>query len=84
MFEKFHIVHLGSNHQTKQARPELSRGDRIRKLMKLRDDLLAAQRRAAAGGTLDDDRLGSQSVEIKPVLGRLDERSVDGKSPRTQ
>jgi len=65
--------------------PELSRGDRIRKLMKLRDDARAEQRLASEGGTVDDDGLNSDLRDIEIALDRLGEAPAqeEGKGPAT-
>lgn len=63
--------------------PELTRGDRIRKLMKLRDDARAEQRLASEGGTVDDDGLNSDLREIELALDRFGETpaEAEGKGP---
>jgi len=65
--------------------PELSRGDRIRKLMKLRDDARAEQRLASEGGTIYDDGLNSDLRDIEMALDRLGEAPAqeEGKGPAT-
>jgi hypothetical protein len=63
--------------------PELSRSDRIRKLMKLRDDARAEQRLASEGGAIDDDGLNSNLRDIELALDRLGETPAEeeGKGP---
>ena len=80
MFEKFRNAHLGAN----PTKPGLSRGDRIRKLMKLRDDLIAAQRRAAEGVETAHERPGSHVAGTGSVPRRLEEMLVGGEKPRRQ
>lgn len=65
--------------------PELSRSDRIRKLMKLRDDARAEQRLASEGGAIDDDGLNSNLRDIELALDRLGEApaEAEGKGPAT-
>ena len=65
--------------------PELSRGDRIRKLMKLRDDARAEQRLASEAGTIYDDGLNSDLRDIEIALDRLGEAPAqeEGKGPAT-
>jgi hypothetical protein len=65
--------------------PELSRSDRIRKLMKLRDDARAEQRLASEGGAIDDDGLNSNLRDVELALDRLGEApaEAEGKGPAT-
>jgi hypothetical protein len=65
--------------------PELSRRDRIRKLMKLRDDARAEQRLASEGGPVDDDGLNSDLRDIEIALDRLgqDPALEEGKGAAT-
>lgn len=65
--------------------PELSRRERIRKLMKLRDDARAEQRLASEGGAIDDDGLNSNLRDIEIALDRLGEApsTPEGKGPAT-
>jgi hypothetical protein len=65
--------------------PELSRADRIAKLMKLRDDARAEQRLASEGGAIDDDGLNSDLRDIEIALDRLGETpsEEEGKGPAT-
>lgn len=65
--------------------PELSRRDRIQKLMKLREDARAEQRLASEGGTIDDDGLNSDLRDIEIALDRLGEQPAieEGKGPAT-
>jgi hypothetical protein len=79
MLEKLkndHVVAIMKN-------PELSRSDRIRKLMKLRDDARAEQRLASEGGAIDDDGLNSNLRDIELALDRLGETPAEeeGKGP---
>jgi hypothetical protein len=63
--------------------PELSRSDRIRKLMKLRDDARAEQRLASEGGPIDDDGLNANLRDIEIALDRFgqDPAAEEGKGP---
>lgn len=65
--------------------PALSRSDRIRKLMKLRDDARAEQRLASEGGAIDDDGLNSNLRDIELALDRLGKApaEAEGKGPAT-
>jgi len=65
--------------------PELSRSDRIKKLMKLRDDARAEQRLASEGGMIDDDGLNSDLRDIEIALERMakDPAYEEGKGPAT-
>lgn len=65
--------------------PELSRQDRIAKLMKLRDDARAEQRLASEGGAIDDDGLNSDLRDIELALDRLGEApaEAEGKGAAT-
>lgn len=74
MLEKFR------NEQVKAIlkNPEMTRDDRIRKLMKLRDDARAEQRLASEGGAIDDDGLNSDLRDIELALDRF------GKAPSEQ
>lgn len=79
MLEKLkndHVIAIMKN-------PELSRSDRIRKLMKLRDDARAEQRLASEGGAIDDDGLNSNLRDIELALDRLGETPAEeeGKGP---
>lgn len=51
--------------------PELSRRDRIRKLVRLREDARAEQRLASEGGMIEDDGLNSDLRDIELALERL-------------
>lgn len=53
--------------------PELSRGDRIRKLVKLRDDARAEQRLASEGAPIADDGMNADLRDIEIALDRLGE-----------
>lgn len=63
--------------------PEFSRAERIRKLMKLRDDARAEQRLASEGGAIDDDGLNSNLRDIELALGKMGETPAEeeGKGP---
>ncbi|MDB5526095.1 MAG: hypothetical protein JWM58_3858 [Rhizobium sp.] len=65
--------------------PELSRRERIAKLMKLRDDARAEQRLASEGGAIDDDGLNSNLRDIEIALDRLGEApaEAEGKGAAT-
>jgi hypothetical protein len=65
--------------------PELSRQDRIAKLMKLRDDARAEQRLASERGAIDDDGLNSDLRDIELALDRLGEApaEAEGKGAAT-
>jgi hypothetical protein len=65
--------------------PELSRRDRIGKLMKLRDDARAEQRLASEGGPIGDDGLNSDLRDIEIALDRLgqDPALEEGKGAAT-
>jgi len=65
--------------------PELSRSDRIKKLMKLRDDARAEQRLASEGGPIGDDGLNSDLRDIEIALYRLgqDPALEEGKGAAT-
>lgn len=65
--------------------PEFSRGDRINKLSKLREDARAEQRLASEGGTIDDDGLNSNLRDIELALERLGQMpsEEEGKGPAT-
>lgn len=81
MFEKFRNDKVASVLRN----PELSRQDRIRKLMKLRDDARAEQRLASEGGMIEDDGLNSDLRDIEMALERLGEDPAyeEGKGPAT-
>jgi hypothetical protein len=81
MLEKFNNDQVNSILKN----PELSRSDRIRKLMKLRDDARAEQRLASEGGAIDDDGLNSNLRDIELALDRLGEApaEAEGKGPAT-
>jgi len=51
--------------------PELSRRDRIKKLMKLRDDARAEQRLASEGAPVGADGMNSDLRDIEILLDRL-------------
>lgn len=65
--------------------PELSRSERIKKLMKLRDDARAEQRLASEGGAIEDDGLNSDLRDIEIALDRLglDPAAEEGKGAAT-
>lgn len=57
--------------------------DRVKKLMKMRDDARAAQRMASEGPTVDDDGLNSDLRDIEMLLDKLgeDPATEEGKGP---
>jgi len=65
--------------------PELSRRDRIAKLMRLRDDARAEQRLASEGAPMADDGLNSDLRDIEIALDRLgqDPALEEGKGAAT-
>jgi hypothetical protein len=65
--------------------PELSRSDRIKKLMKLRDDARAEQRLASEGAPIGDDGMHSDLRDIEIALDRLglDPALQEGKGAAT-
>lgn len=81
MLEKFNNEQVNSILKN----PQLSRSDRIRKLMKLRDDARAEQRLASEGGAIDDDGLNSNLRDIELALDRFGEApaEAEGKGPAT-
>jgi len=59
--------------------PELSRSDRIRKLMKLRDDARAEQRLASEGAPIRDGGMNSDLRDLHIALDGLGlDSSLDG------
>jgi hypothetical protein len=81
MFEKLRSDRVASILRN----PELSRRDRIQKLMKLREDARAEQRLASEGGMIEDDGLNSNLRYIALALERLglDPAIEEGKGPAT-
>jgi hypothetical protein len=81
MFEKLRSDRVASILRN----PELSRRDRIQKLMKLREDARAEQRLASEGGAIGDDGLNSNLRDIELALERLglDPAIQEGKGPAT-
>jgi hypothetical protein len=81
MFEKFRNDKVASI----MRNPELSRHDRITKLMKLRDDARAEQRLASEGAPIRDDGLNSDLRDIEIVLDYLgrDPAIEEGKGAAT-
>lgn len=81
MFEKLRSDRVASILRN----PELSRRDRIQKLMKLREDARAEQRLASEGGMIEDDGLNSNLRDIELALERLglDPAIEEGKGPAT-
>jgi len=81
MFEKLRSDRVASILRN----PELSRRDRIQKLMRLREDARAEQRLASEGGMIEDDGLNSNLRDIELALERLglDPDIEDGKGPAT-
>jgi len=69
MLEKFRNAKVASVLRN----PELSRSDRIAKLMKLRDDARAEQRLASEGAPINDDGMNSDLRDIEIALDRLDQ-----------
>jgi len=65
--------------------PELSRSDRVKKLMKLRDDARAEQRLASEGAPIRDDGMNSDLRDIEIALDRLGHTPAleEGKGPAT-
>jgi hypothetical protein len=51
----------------------LTHHDRIKKLMKIRDDARAEQRMASEGPTVDDDGLNSKLRDVEMLLDKLGE-----------
>jgi hypothetical protein len=72
MLEKFRHAKLASM----LPGPELSRGDRIRKLMKLRDDVRAEQRLASEATPEGEDGSNSHLGDIDIALDRLELASI--------
>lgn len=81
MFEKLRSDRVASILRN----PELSRRDRIQKLMRLREDARAEQRLASEGGMIEDDGLNSNLRDIELALERLglDPAIEEGKGPAT-
>jgi hypothetical protein len=67
MLEKFRSDRVASVLRN----PELSRSDRIKKLMKLRDDARAEQRLASEGAPAGVDGMNSDLRDIDIALDRL-------------
>jgi hypothetical protein len=65
--------------------PNLTHQDRIRKLMKIRDDARAEQRMASEGPTVDDDGLNSKLRDVEMLLDKLGETPAveEGKGANT-
>ena len=63
----------------------LTHHDRIRKLMKIRDDARAEQRMASEGPTVDDDGLNSKLRDVEMLLEKLGEAPAaeEGKGANT-
>lgn len=63
----------------------LTHHDRIRKLMKIRDDARAEQRMASEGPTVDDDGLNSKLRDVEMLLDKLGEAPAaeEGKGANT-
>jgi len=81
MFEKLRSDRVASILRN----PELSRSDRIKKLIRLREDARAEQRLASEGGMIEDDGLNSNLRDIELALERLglDPAIEEGKGPAT-
>ena len=63
----------------------LTHHDRIKKLMKIRDDARAEQRMASEGPTVDDDGLNSKLRDVEMLLDKLGEAPAaeEGKGANT-
>lgn len=63
----------------------LTHQDRIRKLMKIRDDARAEQRLASEGPSVNDDGLNSKLRDVEMVLDKLGEAPAaeEGKGANT-
>jgi len=63
----------------------LTHHDRIKKLMKIRDDARAEQRMASEGPTVNDDGLNSKLRDVEMLLDKLGEAPAaeEGKGANT-